>query len=77
LQDMLLTLAAEHGFAVLLVTHDIDEAAYLSDRVLTMGQGEIIEDTRIPLSRPRNRHSPELATARDNILRILEEIHAI
>jgi sulfonate transport system ATP-binding protein len=77
LQDMLLTLAAEHGFAVLLVTHDIDEAAYLSDRVLTMGQGEIIEDTRIPLSRPRNRHSPELATARDNILRVLEEIHAI
>ena len=77
LQDLLLTLAAEHGFAVLLVTHDIDEAAYLSDRVLTMGQGEIIEDTRVALPRPRNRHSPELATARDNILRVLEEIHAI
>ncbi|ABR88366.1 sulfonate/nitrate transport system ATP-binding protein [Janthinobacterium sp. Marseille] len=77
LQDLLLALAAEHGFAVLLVTHDIDEAAYLSDRVLTMGQGEIIEDTKVNLPRPRNRHSVDLATARDDILKVLEEIHAI
>lgn len=77
LQDLLLALAAEHGFAVLLVTHDIDEAAYLSDRVLTMGQGEIIEDTKVNLPRPRNRHSADLATARDDILKVLEEIHAI
>ncbi|MNR88144.1 Aliphatic sulfonates import ATP-binding protein SsuB [compost metagenome] len=77
LQDLLITLATEHGFAVLLVTHDIDEAAYLSDRVLTMGQGEIIADTKVSLPRPRNRHSPDLATARDDILKVLEEIHAI
>lgn len=77
LQDLLLTLAAQHNFAVLLVTHDIDEAAYLSDRVLTMGQGEIIDDTAISLPRPRSRHSDALALARDNILKVLEEIHAI
>jgi len=77
LQDLLLTLAAEHNFAVLLVTHDIDEAAYLSDRVLTMGQGDIIDDTTIALARPRNRHSEALARARDDILKVLEEIHAI
>ena len=77
LQDLLLTLAAQHGFAVLLVTHDIDEAAYLSDRVLIMGQGEIIDDLLITLARPRNRHTVELAEARDRILDVLEEIHAI
>ena len=77
LQDLLLTLAAQHNFAVLLVTHDIDEAAYLSDRVLTMGQGEIIDETSIGLSRPRSRHSDALALARDEILKVLEEIHAI
>ncbi|GGI20766.1 MAG: ABC transporter ATP-binding protein [Oxalicibacterium faecigallinarum] len=77
LQDLLLTLAAQHGFAVLLVTHDIDEAAYLSDRVLIMGQGEIIDDLPIHLTRPRNRHAEELAQARDRILDVLEEIHAI
>jgi len=77
LQDLLLTLATQHGFAVLLVTHDIDEAAYLSDRVLIMGQGEIIDDLPIELARPRNRHADALAQARDRILDVLEEIHAI
>jgi len=77
LQDLLLTLAAEHGFAVLLVTHDIDEAAYLSDRVLVMGEGRIVNDLHIPLSRPRNRHASALAGARDQILKVLEQIHAI
>ncbi|WP_040145604.1 ATP-binding cassette domain-containing protein, partial [Xanthomonas citri] len=37
LQDLLLRLAGEHGFSVLLVTHDIDEAVYLSDRVIVIG----------------------------------------
>jgi sulfonate transport system ATP-binding protein len=77
LQDLLLKLAHEHGLTVLLVTHDIDEAAYLSDRVLTMGQGDIIADTPVALSRPRNRHADELSLARDDILHVLEEIHVI
>lgn len=77
LQDLLLKLADEHGFAVLLVTHDIDEAAYLSDRVLIMGQGEIIDELPVGLARPRNRHDDALAHARDSILDVLEDIHAI
>jgi sulfonate transport system ATP-binding protein len=77
LQDLLLRLAHEHGLTVLLVTHDIDEAVYLSDRVVTLGQGEIVADTAVPLPRPRNRHTPALAHARDAVLQILEDILAI
>lgn len=77
LQDLLLSLVHEHGLTVLLVTHDIDEAAYLSDRVLTMGQGDILADTIVDLPRPRNRHDDGLAHARDSILRVLEDIHVV
>ncbi|HEX2605410.1 MAG TPA: ABC transporter ATP-binding protein [Oxalicibacterium sp.] len=77
LQDLLLRLAHEHGLTVLLVTHDIDEAVYLSDRVVTLGQGEIVADTAVALARPRNRHAPALARARDAVLQILEDILAI
>jgi sulfonate transport system ATP-binding protein len=77
LQDLLTTLARQHDFAVLLVTHDIDEAAYLSDRVLTMGDGNIIEETAISLARPRSRHATELTQARDDILKVLEENHVV
>lgn len=77
LQDLLTTLARQHDFAVLLVTHDIDEAAYLSDRVLTMGDGNIIDETIVNLARPRNRHATELTQARDDILKVLEENHVV
>lgn len=77
LQDLLTTLARQHDFAVLLVTHDIDEAAYLSDRVLTMGDGNIIDETAVTLARPRSRHAPELTQARDDILKVLEENHVV
>lgn len=77
LQDLLTALARQHDFAVLLVTHDIDEAAYLSDRVLTMGDGNIIEETIISLARPRSRHATELTQARDDILKVLEENHVV
>ena len=77
LQDLLTTLARQHDFAVLLVTHDIDEAAYLSDRVLTMGDGNIIDETVVTLDRPRSRHATELTQARDDILKVLEENHVV
>lgn len=77
LQDLLTTLARQHDFAVLLVTHDIDEAAYLSDRVLTMGDGNIIDETVVTLARPRSRHATELTQARDDILKVLEENHVV
>lgn len=56
LQDMILALWAELGITVILVTHDIDEAIYLSDRVLVLradGCG-FAADLTIELPRPRS-----------------------
>lgn len=55
MQDNLMKIWKEFGTTVLFVTHDVDEAIYLSDRVLIMsaGPGEIISDIAVPLPRPR------------------------
>jgi len=42
-----------HRPAVLLVTHDVDEAIALADRVLVLAGGRIAKDLRVGLSRPR------------------------
>jgi NitT/TauT family transport system ATP-binding protein len=56
LEDSLLGLWAAQPRTVLFVTHDIDEAIYLSDRVIVMSArpGRILEDIRIDLPRPRD-----------------------
>jgi sulfonate transport system ATP-binding protein len=57
MRALLLELWREHGFGVLLVTHDVDEAVALADRVLVLEQGRVvpalgIDDPRRPLSDP-------------------------
>ena len=42
-----------HRPAVLLVTHDVDEAIALADRVLVLADGRIANDVRVDFSRPR------------------------
>ena len=55
MQESLLSLWAEFGITVLFVTHDVDEAIFLADRVVIMSAspGRIIADLRIDLPRPR------------------------
>lgn len=55
MQENLLDIWKEFGITVLFVTHDVDEAVFLSDRVLVMSAapGKIINDMRIGLERPR------------------------
>lgn len=60
MRALLLDLWREHGFGVLLVTHDVDEAVALADRVLVLDEGCVvhtleIEDTRRPPSDPSDR----------------------
>jgi NitT/TauT family transport system ATP-binding protein len=59
LEDALLRLWAELKTTIVFITHDIEEAIYLSDRiwVLSRRPSEIIEEVRVDFSRPRNQLS--------------------
>ncbi|HMO29850.1 ABC transporter ATP-binding protein [Enterovirga sp.] len=63
LQDELLRIRAATGRTVLFVTHDIDEAVYLADRVVVLNgrPAGIGAELRVDLPQPRPRHSPALA----------------
>jgi NitT/TauT family transport system ATP-binding protein len=56
MQELLLGLCAKHGTTVVFVTHDVEEAVYLGDRVIVMKAhpGEVAADVAIDLPRPRN-----------------------
>ncbi|MDG9686467.1 ABC transporter ATP-binding protein [Streptomyces sp. DH18] len=56
------------GCAVLLVTHDVDEALLLADRALVMREGRIAYDTPVALDRPRGVGSPGFADLRSRLL---------
>ena len=53
MHDLVLTLWREHRPSVLLVTHDVDEAIALADRVLVLDKGRIAAEECIGLERPR------------------------
>ncbi len=65
LQDLLLKVAYQHKLTVLLVTHDIDEALYLSDRIVLL-DGGLTEFHPGPA--PRKRGDLEAATLKAAIL---------
>jgi len=53
MQRLVLDLWARHRCAVLLVTHDVDEALALADRAVVLERGRIRVDLTIPMDRPR------------------------
>jgi sulfonate transport system ATP-binding protein len=53
---------------VLLVTHDVDEALTLADRVLVLANGRIGYSCRIDVPRPRDRNQSQLAGLRTRLL---------
>lgn len=73
MQDEILRIWQQRKTTVLFVTHDIDEAVYLSDRVVVMSPrpGRIQKIIDIPLGRPRVRNSPEFFDYRALLLDIL------
>ena len=79
LQDLLLQLAQRHAIALLLVTHDVDEALYLSDRVLVMGNrpSSIRQELAVELAHPRDRRDSTLANLKALSLTELQQAHVI
>jgi nitrate ABC transporter ATP-binding subunit len=80
LQDLLLDLWERQRKTVLLVTHDVDEALYLCDRILLMTDGpeaHLGMDLTITLPRPRSRsaavENPDYFRLRGEVIRFLED----
>lgn len=79
LQDLVLDLWEKDRKTVIMVTHDIDEALYLCDRIILMTDGPeatVGLDLRISIPRPRHRHQatshPEYQRLRERIIGFLE-----
>ena len=78
MQSELLRVWRETGKTAVFVTHQIDEAVYLSDRVLvlTVRPGRLKEEIRVDLPRPRElalKRTPEFVKYTDHIWRLIEE----
>jgi NitT/TauT family transport system ATP-binding protein len=77
LQGELERLCRDNRLTTLFVTHSLDEALFLSDRVVVMGSrpGRIVEEFEIPFERPRTasdfRSDPAYATIRGRIWELL------
>lgn len=73
IQDKLLELWKRKNTTMVLVTHDVDEAVYLSDRVVIMTPlpGKIDDIIEIKLERPRDRSSDDFVRYRNEILKKL------
>ncbi|WP_159500804.1 ABC transporter ATP-binding protein [Microbacterium sp. 18062] len=74
MQDLLLSVLAEAPTTTLLVTHDVDEAVQLADRIIVLGADDdapgagIQQLLTVPGDRPRDRGSAELAEMRARLL---------
>jgi sulfonate transport system ATP-binding protein len=59
----------QNGFTTLLVTHDVQEAVALADRVIVLGDGAVVFDEAVNLARPRIRGHREFAALEARVLR--------
>jgi NitT/TauT family transport system ATP-binding protein len=82
LQDEMLTIVAETGATVFFVTHDLEEAVYLGDRVIGLlpNPGRIGIDLKVDLPRPRSqletREMPEFLRLRRALFDFIEKAEA-
>jgi len=73
LQEELLRIVRHEGITAILVTHDVDEAVYLGDRIVVMrpDPGRIAAILPVPLAYPRNRSDRAFVALRDEVLALL------
>lgn len=74
LQDLLLKLAKQYNRTCILVTHDVEEAVYMADRVVVLAQrpSYVLEEIEVPLPKPRDqlttREEPEFLRIRHKVI---------
>ena len=71
MQGLLERIWQNQRFTSVLVTHDVAEAVVLADRVLVLDEGRLALDVNVPLARPRQRGSAEVARLEQRILQRL------
>lgn len=81
LEDLCLKIRAQFGMTIVVVTHDVDEAVYLSDRVVVLGRkpARVTEVLDVPLPRERDqvetRATREFTTTRSTVLELIRAAH--
>ena len=79
-QDLLLSLAAEYKQTCVLVTHDVEEALYLSNRVVVLSQRptRVLRNITVDLPNPRDqlrtRSHPEFLRLREEVLTLIKSL---
>jgi len=78
LQKELLNIWEKHKKTILFVTHSVDEAIYLADRIILMSRdcGKILREDRVNLPRLRDRSDPEYARLTKELLEELERVNS-
>ena len=69
MQNEVMDIWEKEKTTMILITHDIDEAIFLSDRILVMGRnpGEVKKELKVDMNRPRGRNAPEFIKLRKSI----------
>jgi sulfonate transport system ATP-binding protein len=76
MQGLIARLWAERGFTAVLVTHDVQEAVTLADRILLVEDGRVTMDLDLALARPRTRGNPDFGAIEKYVLdRVLDAHH--
>lgn len=73
LQEELEKIWSSNKITAVMVTHDVDEAVYMSDRVIIMSRnkGEIIGNIKVEIPRPRNRECKEYEEYKSHVSEVL------
>ncbi|MCB1800318.1 MAG: ABC transporter ATP-binding protein [Gammaproteobacteria bacterium] len=76
LQDEVADIASREDLTMVIVTHDIDEAVAMADRVLIMSAnpGRIVGEMQVDLPFPRNRASHEFSSQREALMNQFEDL---
>jgi sulfonate transport system ATP-binding protein len=77
MQRLIESLWLERGFTAVLVTHDVQEAVVLADRVLLIEEGRLALDVPVGLARPRARGSADFGALEKQVLDSVLDMHHI